>query len=253
VRNRLLFLAGMLLLAALQGAAQPPAQPLAQPMEIPDLREYATDRTLTLSQDQLSALNRKLLQFDQQTSTQIVVLMVATTGDLSIEEAALKVAERNRIGKQGRDNGTLLLVAKEDRAVRIEVGRGLEGVLPDVLAGQIIRKEIIPKFREGDMAGGIFAGVEAMIQATRNEYTADPVQDQKEELNILPILVVIFVLYLMMRSRKGGRGGFGGFPPIIGGGWGSGGGGGFSGGGFSGGGFSGGGGSFSGGGASGRW
>jgi uncharacterized protein len=237
-------LARVLLLAALQAAAQP--------MEIPDLREYATDRTLTLSQDQLAALNRQLMQFDQQTSTQIVVLLVPTTGDLSIEEAALKVAERNKIGKQGRDNGALLLIAKEDRAVRIEVGRGLEGVLPDILAGQIIRKEIVPRFREGDLPGGVFAGVEAMIQATKNEYKADPASDKDPQLNILPILLVIFVLYMMMRSRRRKGGGFGGFPPIIGGGgWGSGGG--FSGGGFSGGGFSGGGGSFSGGGASGRW
>jgi uncharacterized protein len=239
--NRLHILAGVLLLAALQAAAQP--------MEIPDLREYATDRTLTLSQDQLAALNRQLLQFDQQTSTQIVVLLVPTTGDLSIEEAALKVAERNKIGKQGRDNGALLLIAKEDRAVRIEAGRGLEGVLPDILAGQIIRKEIIPKFREGDLPGGVFAGVEAMIQATKNEYRADPPSKEQKHFNIAPILVVIFVLYMIMRSRRRGGGGFGGFPPTIGGGgWGGGGSGGFSGGGFSGG-----GGSFSGGGASGRW
>jgi len=239
--NRLLILAAVLLLAAPHAAAQP--------MEIPDLREYATDRTLTLSQDQLAALNRQLMQFDQQTSTQIVVLLVPTTSDLSIEEAALKVAERNKIGKQGRDNGALLLIAKEDRAVRIEVGRGLEGVLPDILAGQIIRKEIIPKFREGDLPGGVFAGVEAMIQATKNEYAADPASEAPKQFNIMPILVVIFVLYMIMRSRRRGGGGFGGFPPIIGGGgWGGGGSGGFSGGGFSGG-----GGSFSGGGASGRW
>ncbi len=239
--SRMHILAGVLLLAALRVAAQP--------MEIPDLREYATDRTLTLSQDQVAALNRQLMQFDQQTSTQIVVLLVPTTGDLSIEEAALKVAERNKIGKQGRDNGALLLIAKEDRAVRIEVGRGLEGVLPDILAGQIIRKEIIPKFREGDLPGGVFAGVEAMIQATKNEYTADPASEAPKKFNIMPILVVIFVLYMIMRSRRRGGGGFGGFPPIIGGGgWGGGGSGGFSGGGFSGG-----GGSFSGGGASGRW
>lgn len=243
MRNRPHILAGVFLLAALQAAAQP--------MEIPDLREYATDRTLTLSQDQLAALNRQLMQFDQQTSTQIVVLLVPTTGDLSIEEAALKVAERNKIGKQGRDNGALLLIAKEDRAVRIEVGRGLEGVLPDILAGQIIRKEIVPKFREGDLPGGVFAGVEAMIQATKNEYKADPASQAPKQFNIMPILIVIFILFMIMRSRRSGRGGFGGFPPIIGGGgWG---GGGLGGGGFSGGGFSGGGGSFSGGGASGRW
>jgi len=215
----------------------------AQPFQAPQLREYVTDFTFTLSPEQREGLNRRLLKFDQETSTQIVAVIVQTTGDLTIEEAALKVAEVNKIGRGGRDNGLLLFVAKEDRQVRIEVGYGLEGALPDILAGQIVRNEILPRFRSGDYAGGISAGVEAIMLATKNEYAAEPVTKTTRKQNLFPYILLFLVIVAFLRRRKGGRG----IPPFLGGG------GGFGGGGFSGGGFSGGGGSFGGGGASGRW
>ncbi len=239
----------------------------AQEFSPPRVAQYVTDLTATLTPGELAALNAKLEQFDRESSTQIVVLMVPTIGDLPIEEATLKVAELNKVGKKGKDNGALLFIAKDDRKLRIEVGYGLEGALPDILAGQIIRKEIGPRFREGDYYGGITAGVQSIMLATKNEYKADP-RERRTVSNIIPFLVILFVVFMILSSifrRRGPPGGTGigrrsgggpvFFPP-IGGGWGGrsggfGGGGGF--GGFGGGGFSGGGGSFGGGGASGSW
>jgi uncharacterized protein len=233
----------------------------------PRVSTYATDQTGTLNASELADLNSSLKAFDDSTSTQIVVLMVATTGDYAVEEAALKVAELNQIGRKGKDNGILLFVAKDDRAVRIEVGYGLEGVLPDILAGQIIRNEIFPGFRKGDYAGGIRAGVDAIMRATRNEYKAEPRKKGKSGNTGLFVIAAIIILIILVMNRRGGGPTSGAGPtsrrlggPLIffppgrswggrGGSWG----GGFGGFGGGGGGFSGGGGSFGGGGASGHW
>ncbi len=218
------------------------------------VREYVTDITGTLSSETIRQLNEQLRQFDRQTSTQIVVVMIPTLNNEPIEEVSLKIAEENGIGKKGKDNGALLLVARNDRKLRIEVGYGLEGVLTDALSSRIIRNEIAPRFRNGDYDGGIIAGVDAIMRATRNEYTADPEAEGGKGGKFSSILTLLFILFIVsrffFRSGRRGRGGrFLPIPPI--GGWGSGGG--FGGGGFGGGGFSGGGGSFGGGGSSGGW
>jgi uncharacterized protein len=234
----------------------------AQQFTPPRVSTYATDLTGTLSSTDLAGLNARLSDFNKQTSTQVVVLMVPTTEGMAVEEAALSVAEVNAIGRKGKDNGVLLFIAKDDRRIRIEVGYGLEGVLPDALSGQIIRNEVTPHFRRGDYAAGIYAGVDAIMRATRNEYTAEPEKQAKGKgiSGIFVILMIILVIFIMNRNRRGpfsgsGPMGRGGGPfiflPPMGGGW-SGKRGGF-GGGFGGGGFSGGGGSFGGGGASGSW
>jgi len=218
--------------------------------EVPVLAKYATDLTGTLTPDQLASLESLLASFDRATSTQVVVLMMPTLAGADLEEYSIQVAEKNKIGRKGKDNGVLLLVARDDKKVRIEVGYGLEGVLPDALAGQIIRREIAPHFREGDYNGGLRAGAEAIMAATKDEYKAEPSSPpggrQASPLLALFIFIVFALIRLMARRRRFFPGG-----PWIGGGWGSGGG--FGGGSFSGGGFSGGGGSFGGGGASGGW
>lgn len=224
---------------------------LAQDVDVPRLSRYATDLSGTLSSSQLTILEDKLREFDTSTSTQIVVLVIPTIGSWALEQYALKVAEVNRVGREGKDNGALLLVAKDDRQIRIEVGYGLEGSLTDAMSGLIIRREIVPRFREGDYFGGLNAGVEAMVLVTKNEYTADPGEGEGE--NGFPAAMVFFILLIIVLNtvRRAARGGKftrgGGFP--MGGSWG----GRSGGGGFGGGGFSGGGGSFGGGGASGRW
>ena len=246
------------------------AQADVSDVPVPTLTQYATDLTATLTANQVVLLNQKLEKFEKETSTQIVVLMIPTIGSAAVEEYARRVAEKNRIGREGKNNGALLLVAKDDRKIRIEVGYGLEGALPDALSGTIIRREIGPKFREGDFFGGLNAGVEAIMLATKNEYKADPKGGGKG-VNLTTILFLIFIVFIISRMftsrRKYLGGGPGnrnfpgpwiGFPPSGGlggsrrsGGFGGGFGGGGGGGGF--GGFSGGGGSFGGGGASGSW
>ncbi len=218
------------------------------------LTRYVNDQTGTLLQGEMATLNSRLEQFETQTSIQVVVLMVPTIGDTPLEEASLKVAELNKIGRAGKSNGVLLFIAKDDHKLRIEVGYGLEGALPDITSGQITRNEIVPRFREGNYYGGIAAGVEAIILATKNEYKGEAREDSKRGFPV-GMIIAIFVV-LMILSRRGRRGGgppFIFFPPMGGGrssgGFGGGGFGGFGGGG----GFSGGGGSFGGGGASGSW
>lgn len=227
---------------------------VAQQPEIPELRRYVTDLTGTLSSDEVGLLEQTLRQFERETSNQIVVLMLSTVGEESIEEYAIRVAEKNRIGKKGRDNGVLLLIAKDDRQMRIEVGYGLEGTLPDAIADQIIRHEITPRFRDGDYDGGVRAGVDAIMAATKGEYKGEPDRDEVKKFSPFAIIVLILIFLIFGRIFGGGR------RSSIGSGryhsswpWWSGG---FGGGGFGGGswgGFGGGGGSFGGGGASGRW
>jgi uncharacterized protein len=224
---------------------------------IPMLREYVTDQTGTLTSSQIASLSSRLRMFEDSTSTQIVVAMIPTIGQDALEEVSLKIVEANKVGQKKKDNGALLLIVKNDRLLRIEVGYGLEGVLTDALSAQIIRHEITPRFREGDYAGGIASGIDAIMKATRNEYTADPREKKKDREDSFPWIVFIIIVVVIISSmRRRGRFTGGGFPPIIGG-WGGGGGsswgGGFGGGSFGGGGFSGGGGSFGGGGASGSW
>jgi uncharacterized protein len=221
----------------------------SQEIQIPQLERYATDLTGTLSSFELERLEEKLRTFDSQTSTQIVVLMVATTGDLTIEDAALQTAERNAIGRQGKDNGALLFIAKQDRALRIEVGYGLEGSLTDAVASTIIRRVVIPHFKEGNYYAGIDAGVDAMILATRDEFNAEGFETDDARPGFITLVIMLFVFLSLISVLVRGRRGMVGVPgPFTSSGrrsWG--------GGGFGGGGFSGGGGSFGGGGASGRW
>ncbi len=227
---------------------------LAQEPAVPTLTRHVTDLSGTLSPQQVELLDAKLRSFEDSTSNQIVVLMIPTIGSASLEDFSLRVAEANRIGVKGRDNGALLFIAKDDRLARIEVGYGLEGALPDILSGQIIRRELGPHFKNGEYYEGIDAAVDAMMAATKGEYKAE--KKESSPAGLVPLLIVLFIIFMIVRNTfQGPRGLFGGRRsywgggPFMGGGFG---GGGFGGGG-GGGGFSGGGGSFGGGGASGSW
>jgi uncharacterized protein len=210
------------------------------------LTRYATDQTGTLKEAEIEVLERTLADFEKSTSTQLVVVIVPRLTLGTIEQEALRIAEENGIGRRQVNNGVLLFIAKEDRQVRIEVGYGLEGVLTDAMAGRIIRREIVPRFREGDFFGGVKSGVDAIIAVTRNEYTPQP--EDEDGARFLPIVLMI-VLALVFAARNHRRRFLGGGLPAIFlpgssrgySGW------------SGGGGFHGGGGSFGGGGASGRW
>jgi uncharacterized protein len=230
--------------------------PVSAQKDIPKLKLWATDFTNTLSSDQLGELNSRLKIYQDTTSNQLVVLMIPGLDDYPIEDYAYAVARENKIGTSENDNGALLFIAKNDRKLRIEVGYGLEGVIPDALASSIIRNVIVPHFKKDNYYAGISEGLSAIIAAIGGEYVAEPAEeDKKPGGSFFTLLMIIF--FIIMFFTRGGRGGLG--KMILLGGLASGGfrggsswgGGRSSGGGF--GGFSGGGGSFGGGGASGSW
>jgi uncharacterized protein len=213
------------------------------------------DEAKLLSPDFIPRLEQLMQSTEDTTSNQIAVLIIPTLDDYPIEDYTLKVAEKWKLGQKGKDNGVLLFVASDDRKVRIEVGYGLEGILPDAVCNQIIRNEIAPHFRQNDYDGGILAAVTAIQQAIKGEYQAEIQKSggrRGRGGSIVPFLVILGIIILISRLRGGGRnrGGWSSGSGWYGGGWG-GGGGGFGGGG--GGGFSGGGGGFGGGGSSGSW
>jgi len=227
--------------------------------KIPKLEQRISDFTNTLSFQEWQQLDHLLKSFEDTTSTQIVVVIVNSLEGESVEEYANKVFKENKIGQAKKDNGVLLVVAKQDHAVRIEVGYGLEGALTDAIASQIIRQEIIPHFKSENYFGGIVTGVDAIMRATAGEYHADSKGNKAPAVSVgLIFLVIMFGIFFflpMLSSRRRSIIGSGGHSYFSGWGYGGGfGGSGFGGGGFGGGGgFSGGGGMSGGGGASGSW
>jgi uncharacterized protein len=133
-----------------------------------------TDQTATLTAEQKGALEQRLAAFEKAKGSQIAVLMVRTTEPEAIEQYAIRVAEAWKLGRKGVDDGALLVVAKNDRAMRIEVGYGLEGALNDATAKRIVAEVITPRFREGDFYGGINAGVDRMIRVIEGEPLPEP-------------------------------------------------------------------------------
>lgn len=222
---------------------------VAQP-KVPKFSSYAVDYTKTLSNDQINYLDKGLKTFDDSTSNQIVFFMNKSLDGYPIEMYTHEVAEQNGIGTKENDNGVLFYVAKDDRKMRIEVGYGLEGALPDALASSIIRNDVAPYFRKNMYYEGVVSGLNGIMKATRGEYVGRGNSNDQGDFPVGLIFFIIFIVFMIL-SRKGGRGGPGGFIYYGGGLGGSSRSGGFSSGGF--GGFSGGGGSFGGGGASGSW
>lgn len=141
----------------------------AAEVAVPTLRARVTDLAGRLAPDRVRALEAKLAAFERETSHQIAVLIVPTLDGEPIESFSLRVAEDTKLGQQGLDNGLLLVVASEDRAARIEVGYGLEGVVPDAIAKRVLEDVMFPRLRQGDFAGGIEAAVDAMMLAARGE------------------------------------------------------------------------------------
>ncbi len=276
--------AGFMLLFALGGLA---AESNADAVAVPPLAHRVTDLTNTLTSEQQSALESRLAQFEQQKGSQIAVLLVPTTQPETIEQYAIRVVDVWKLGRKKVDDGILIIVAKNDHKMRIEVGYGLEGVVPDVIAKRIVAEIMAPHFRQGDFFGGINAAAEQLIALISGE--ALPVPAAQSAGNgqwegMLPLLlfgglIVGALLRAMFGNFLGGaiNGGligaavwiFGGslivalvlafiaFVITMSGGVGMlpgiGRGGFGRGGGFGGGGFSGGGGGFGGGGASGNW
>jgi uncharacterized protein len=135
------------------------------------------DQTATLTADNRAALERILEQFEARKGSQIAVVMVKTTAGEPIEQFALRVGEQWKLGRKRVDDGAILVVAKDDRALRIEVGYGLEGALNDATAKRIVSDVIAPRFREGDFFGGISAGLDRMIRVIDGEPLPQPARE----------------------------------------------------------------------------
>ena len=142
---------------------------LADEVAIPPLQQRVTDLTQTLSAEQQAALETKLAQFEQRKGSQIAILLVPTTQPEAIEQYAIRVVEAWKLGRKGVDDGVLILVAKEDRKMRIEVGYGLEGIVPDSIASQIIRDAMRPHFKQGDFYGGLDTATDQLIARINGE------------------------------------------------------------------------------------
>lgn len=262
----------------------------AQDVAVPVLTQHVTDQTGTLDATKIAELETMLMALEQRKGSQVAVLIVPTTGSQALENYSLAVAEKNKLGRKKTDDGLLLLIAKNDRKARIEVGYGLEGAVPDALASRIIREYLTPKFRQGDFFGGIKDSLQAITKLIDGEPLPEPMtaDQQTSQPDFVFAGIVGFFIgaitgifgFIPATLRRIGAAGIAGFLVTLmfsfgfstfvaavvaflvsssgtgrfssgHGGWGSIGSGG--GGGSSGGGWSGGGGSFGGGGASGGW
>ncbi|MDD2365874.1 MAG: TPM domain-containing protein [Desulfuromonadaceae bacterium] len=188
---------------------------LSQALDVPPLSGRVNDYAGLLSPTAKSMLEQKLAAFEQSDSTQVVVLTVSTLQGDDIDQFAIHVADQWKIGQQGKDNGVILVLATAERRVRIEVGMGLQGVLPDITAGQIIRNVMTPYFRKGDYDRGVEAGVEAIVAATRGEFKAAPgdgahrVKRQKGS-SFLSLLFIIGIITMALGSVSKPLGGVAG-------------------------------------------
>jgi uncharacterized protein len=212
-------------------------------------------------------LDQKLRRLEDETSTQVVVVVFPRLPSPSLEDFTSRTAESWRVGREALDNGAIFFVFVEDRKMRIEVGYGLEGALPDALAGRILNEQVVPRFRQDGWSGGLEAGIDGIVAAVQGEYTSPPPAEPGGPPLSAIIIIVVFIIVFLLLVRYGSPGGGAGRTyngrgyrrdhshwgrgRWTGGGWGGGFGGGSRGGG--GGGFMGGGGSFGGGGASASW
>lgn len=276
-------------LAALCFALLPLLGWSANEVALPALTERVTDLTATLSAEDKAGLTASLAALEKDKGAQIAIVLLPTTQPESIEQFGIRLAEAWKIGRKGVDDGVIVIVAKDDRRMRIEVGYGLEGAIPDAIAKRIVAEQMAPRFREGDFAGGLRAAVATLDKVIRGEPLPAPVvhtaASGTDTGDALTFLLIVFFMAGVIRSMFGLLGslavsgiagwlawtvfaslGLAGGAALVAfvlsfirlgrGGWSSGGRGGFPGGfggGSGGGGFSGGGGGFGGGGASGNW
>ena len=177
-------------------------------LNIPRAAGYVNDNAGILSPTVKLKLEQFLQNFEESDSTQITLLTIPTLDGEALDNYSLKVFEAWKLGQKGKDNGALLLVAKAEKKIRIEVGYGLEGRLTDLLAGRIIDNEITPKFKQGDFDGGIVAGIVGMAQAVRGEYTGTGKTKQKKKgspFGLLFLFLFLGPLFGRFGGRRGGR------------------------------------------------
>lgn len=228
---------------------------------------WVTDAGQFLDGSERSILERKLSEYADSTSSQIILVTVADLGGYDPQEYALTLGREWKVGQAGKDNGVVILISRAERAIRIEIGYGLEGAIPDAFASRIVRDVITPAFRSGEFFQGLNSAVDLLIAAASGEFSAEEMVEEPSQ-GFNPAVLYLFFIFAFMiisafRNKGKGKGGnrhhYNNIPMILfgsalsGRGGGGFGGGGFGGGGFGGGGFGGGGGGFGGGGAGGSW
>jgi uncharacterized protein len=179
--------AALLLAAGLLGAAR-------ADVPVPPLKARVTDLTGTLSAQQIGELEARIAAFEAKRGSQIAVLMLPTTRPEEIEQYSIRVAEAWKIGRKKVDDGLILVVAKNDRRVRIEVGYGLEGAIPDAVAKRVIEERIVPRFRDGDFHAGVRDGVEQLIKLAGGEKLPPPQAARATDASA-PVSMIDFLFY----------------------------------------------------------
>ncbi|HMK48738.1 MAG TPA: TPM domain-containing protein, partial [Thermodesulfovibrionales bacterium] len=193
----------------------------SQALDVPPLKGYVNDYADMISATARAQLENELKAFEQTDSTQVVILTIPSLEGEVIEDYGIKVADAWKIGQKGKDNGVIFLVAKNDRKMRIEVGRGLEGKLTDLTAGRIVDLVVKPRFKRGDFDGGFVAGISAIIDATRGEFKADenrPAQRFGGHSGVLSLLIFGGLVMLVLGSISRAFGGIAGaviLPGIV--------------------------------------
>ena len=202
LRKARVFFAGLALLA-------PTILSLVLALDVPPLRGRVNDYAKLIPPDSARALEERLASFEAETGHQIAVLTIPSLEGDSLEDFSIRVADAWKIGKKGFDNGAILLIARDDRKLRIEVGYGLEGVMPDAIASRIIREVITPRFRSGDFAGGIEAGIDTMLKVTRGEVLPErarpaPGSTNSQGSSLMTILMItaMLALFIGMTRRR---------------------------------------------------
>jgi uncharacterized protein len=189
-------------------------------LDVPQLRGRINDRANLISPEAASRLEQKLAGFERETTNQVAVLTVPSLQGDDIDQFAIRVAEQWKLGQQGRDNGVLMIIAQAERKVRIEVGMGLQGVLPDITASRIIREVMRPGLKSGNFDQAVAAGTDAIMAATRGEFKASPQDTTRGRAHrtspssiTLLLLAVVAALILGTFSRYlGGAAGAVGLP-----------------------------------------
>ena len=165
---------------------------------------YFNDYAGVVPAAEAARLDAKLGQFAKETSTQVVVAVFDHLPSPSLEDFTVRTAESWRVGRKDWDNGAVLFVFVQDRKLRIETGYGLEGALPDALARRILDEQVVPRFRQGDWTGGLEAGIDGILAATRGEYKAPPDERRPRGLPLPTLLIpIFFVVLLLWLARQG--------------------------------------------------
>ena len=169
----------------------------------PQSKSIVTDYTNTLSDGERQSLEQKLTAFNDSTSSQVAIVIMGSVGNYDIAEYSVQLYNRWGIGQKEKNNGVLILVAKEDRKVWITTGYGMEGVLPDALSKRIVNNDILPNFKTGNYYEGLDNAVNSIISIVRGEYTADNTIHKKKKVPWFGVLLALFVLFIVTVSKIG--------------------------------------------------